>query len=201
VKYILKIINLKKLFLLFLDSLFQWELIENFFFAGNEGKLIFNDEEILKLSGDWFSYDKKKKYNNLASDFIIKTCLENENITLISIGIPTNIGNAIKKNNNIISKIKEIVIMGGGSYLTKSEEHKIGKYSLNPSDWDKKYIEKSPFELPKNEEEANNFLYEGKPIILFPNHNFSGDTLATKLIFSISNLNIRIIPHNVTSQF
>ena len=172
-----------------------------FFFAGNEGKLIFNDEEINKLSGDWFSYDKKKKYNNLASDFIIKTCLENENITLISIGIPTNIGNAIKKNNNIISKIKEIVIMGGGSYLTKSNEYKIGKYSLNPNDWDKNLNEKSPFELPKNEEEANNFLYEGKPIILFPNHNFSGDTLATKLIFSTSNLNIRIIPHNVTSQF
>ena len=42
---------------------------------------------------------------------------------------PWECGNDIKKNNKIISKIKEIVIMGGGSYLTKSQEHKIGKYS------------------------------------------------------------------------
>ena len=49
--------------------------------------------------------------------------------------------------------------MGGGSYLTKSQEHKIGKYSLNQNHWDKNSIEKSPFELTKNEEKANNFLY------------------------------------------
>ena len=85
--------------------------------------------------------------------------------------------------------------------MTKKQEYKIGKYSLKEEDWQKDYKEKSPFELPENAEEANNFLYEGKPIILFPNHNFSGDTLSTKKIFEEKNLKIRIIPHNVTSEF
>ena len=61
----------------------------NFFFAGNEGVGIFKDEkEILEILGNWFNYDKNIKYNNEASDFIIKMCNENNNLTLISIGIP-----------------------------------------------------------------------------------------------------------------
>lgn len=171
----------------------------NFFFAGNEGVGIFKDEnEILNIAGDWFKYDKNKIYKNDASDFIIKMCSENKDLTLISIGIPTNIGNALKINPKIAYQIKEIVIMGVGSYLTQLHKHKFIKYSLN---WDNKIEDDPPFELPKNEKEANNFLFEGKRTILFPNHNLSGDTLASKIIFDTKDLNIRIIPHYVTSQF
>ena len=172
----------------------------NFFFAGNEGIGIFkNEEEILKISGYWFK--EEKKYKNEASDFINNICLKNKDITLISIGIPTNIGNAIKKNPKIINNIKELIIMGGGSILTENNKNKFQKYSLNPKDWDNEIKIKPPFELPKEQNEGNNFLKEGKPIILFPNHNLSGDTLASKIIFETKDLNIRIIPHNVTSEF
>ncbi len=172
----------------------------NFFFAGNEGIGIFkNEEEILKISGYWFK--EEKKYKNEASDFINNICLKNKDITLISIGIPTNIGNAIKNNPKIINNIKELIIMGGGSILTENNKNKFQKYSLNPKDWDNEIKIKPPFELPKEQNEGNNFLKEGKPIILFPNHNLSGDTLASKIIFDTKDLNIRIIPHYVTSQF
>jgi len=171
----------------------------NFYFAGNEGIGIFkNEEEILKISGNWFD---DKNYKNEASDFINKISLQNKDIIIISIGIPTNIGNAIKKNPKISNQIKEIIIMGGGSILTKLNEDKFQKYSLNPNDWDKEIKIKPPFELPNDKNEIKNFLYEGKPIILFPNHNLSGDTLASKIIFETKDLNIRIIPHDVTSKF
>jgi len=173
-----------------------------FFFAGNEGVGIFKDEkEILEISGNWFNYDKNIKYNNEASDFIIKMCNENNNLTLISIGIPTNIGYAMKKNPKIALKIREVVIMGVGSFLTESNKDKFIKYSPNPKDWYNEINENPPFELPKNQNEGNEFLKEGKPTILFPNHNLSGDTLASKIIFATKDLKIRIIPHNVTSKF
>ncbi len=100
-------------------------------------------------------------------------CNENNNLTLISIGIPTNIGYAMKKNPKIALKIRELVRMGVGSFLTESNKDKFIKYSPNPKDWYNEINENPPFELPKNQNEGNEFLKEGKPTILFPNHNLS----------------------------
>ena len=43
-------------------------------------------------------------------------------------------------------------------------------------------------------------ITEGKNIVLFPNHNISGDTLATKFIFD-SNIRTKIVSHTVSSKF
>jgi len=97
---------------------------KNFFFGENEGVGIFKNEyEILNICGDWFNYDKNKEYKNEVSDFIIKMCNEYKNLTLILIGIPKNIGCAIKKDPNIINQINELVIIVG-SYLNQNYKNK-----------------------------------------------------------------------------
>ena len=43
-------------------------------------------------------------------------------------------------------------------------------------------------------------ILEGKNIILYPNHNISGDTIASKFLFD-SNIKTKIVSHSVSSQF
>ena len=66
-----------------------------------------------------------------AVDFIIETCLaaDNNSIFLVPTGPLTNIGLAIERAPAILSKIKEIILMGGalreGGNITPSAEFKI----------------------------------------------------------------------------
>lgn len=66
-----------------------------------------------------------------AVDFIIETCLaaDNNSIFLVATGPLTNIGLAIERAPNILSKIKEIILMGGalreGGNITPSAEFNI----------------------------------------------------------------------------
>jgi len=66
-----------------------------------------------------------------AVDFIIETCLaaDNNSIFLVTTGPLTNIGLAIERAPNILSKIKEIILMGGalreGGNITPSAEFNI----------------------------------------------------------------------------
>ena len=109
-----------------------------------------------------------------ASKFIVDQIKKYPNeIKIISIGIPTNIGLAIKNNPEIIPLIKEIVIMGCGSAVINYEK-----------------MDYNPITEIKN----------GNIISLYPNHNISGDSLATKIIFD-SNIPIKIVSHTVSSQF
>ena len=138
---------------------------------GHEG-LPFFKSSILKKSID-MKYILNQEQEN-ASKFIvdqIKKC-PNE-IKIISIGIPTNIGLAIKNNPEIIPLIKEIVIMGCGSAVKNYEK-----------------MDYNPITEIKN----------GNIISLYPNHNISGDSLATKIIFD-SNIPIKIVSHTVSSKF
>ena len=43
-------------------------------------------------------------------------------------------------------------------------------------------------------------ILEGKNIILYPNHNISGDTIASKFLFD-SNIKTKIVSHSVSSKF
>ena len=138
---------------------------------GHEG-LPFFKSSILKKSID-MKYILNQEQEN-ASKFIVDQIKKYPNeIKIISIGIPTNIGLAIKNNPEIIPLIKEIVIMGCGSAVINYEK-----------------MDYNPITEIKN----------GNIISLYPNHNISGDSLATKIIFD-SNIPIKIVSHTVSSKF
>lgn len=113
----------------------------------------------------------------------------------------TNIALAFKHHPEIIPKIQEIVVMGGGSFLTDSVHPLIGEYTTNPKQWDRIKIRPLMEDVPKNDESTLDFVCKGNKIHLFPNHNFSGDTLAAIYVFSNTNLPIKIICHSITSRF
>merc|ERR1719330_1190967 len=57
-----------------------------------------------------------------------------------------------------------------------------------------------PFALPTDPEEGIAWLSETtKPVVLFPNHNSSGDSLASCMLFDLR-CPISVIPHWVTAQ-
>ncbi|WP_235941305.1 nucleoside hydrolase [Paenibacillus puerhi] len=67
----------------------------------------------------------KASINRHAVDFLIDTLMESDgDITLVPIGPLTNIALAMRKEPRILSKIQEIVIMGGGTFgnITPSAE-------------------------------------------------------------------------------
>ena len=79
----------------------------------------------------------------------------------------------MKNAPEIIPLVKEIVIMGCGSAVQKG--HKFGY---------------DPIEEIKN----------GNIISLYPNHNISGDSLASKILFD-ANIPTKIVSHTVSSKF
>ena len=138
---------------------------------GHEGQPFFNSKELKENIKMEFIMNQEQEN---AANFITDQIKKNPNeIKIISIGIPTNIGLAIKNNPEIIPLIKEIIIMGCGSSVEERT-----KKDFNP------------IEQIKN----------GKIISLYPNHNISGDSLATKIIFD-SKIPIKIVSHTVSSKF
>lgn len=138
---------------------------------GHEGKPFF-DQSHLKKAINMKTMTKRQQEN--AAKFIVSTIKKYPNeVKIISIGIPTNIGLALKNNKEIIPLIKEIIIMGCGSVM---KEGKIKDYD------------------PINE------IKNGKMINLYPNHNVSGDTIASKILFD-SCIPTKIISHSVSSEF
>ena len=79
----------------------------------NHGEL---KDKVYKGATNYF-YDNKE--SNLASDKIIEIALKNELTTIIAIGAITNIAIAIRKNPNIINRIK-VVWLGGNSFLSEN---------------------------------------------------------------------------------
>ena len=138
---------------------------------GHEGLPFFETKE-LKRSLD-LNYIMNQEQEN-AAKFMIEQIKQYPNeVKIISIGIPTNIGLALKNAPEIIPLIKEIVIMGCGSEITEDKE-----------------MDYNPIEEIKN----------GKIISLYPNHNISGDSLASKILFE-SNVPTKIVSHTVSSKF
>lgn len=177
---------------------FQIGTHREIFLKGNEGKPFLSNEEIKDF------LDSKKWETNpqtAASDFISNTINSHpdKTIKIISIGIMTNIALAFKQHPEIVPKIQEIVVMGGGSVFTETKRPFICEYSENPNKWGKnpKAIE---FPLPENDQSVLNFVCKGQNIHLYPNHNFSGDTMAT--VYSLCDqIPMKIIPFSVTSHF
>eukprot|EP01084_Bolivina_argentea_P004110 7779_1 len=171
-----------------------------FYYAGNEGKgLNINKNEMESL---WTNINTTN-----AEDFIYKNlCKYPKQITIVSIGIPTNICNLINKYGKDIieSLIGHIVVMGGGNIITKSiKQHKqFGTKSANKRKRNLLDCNESMFPLPNNEKEGMQWIIDENNrnvIHLYPNHNLSGDTLASSIMFSLK-CPITLIPHHVTSQ-
>ena len=138
---------------------------------GHEG-MPFYDQSILKKAIDMKTITKREQEK--AAKFIVSTVKKYPNqVKIISIGIPTNIGLALKNNKDIIPLIKEIIIMGCGSFIVNDK----------PIGYD-------PITEIKN----------GHIINLYPNHNISGDTIASKILFD-SCIPTKIISHSVSSDF
>ena len=138
----------------------------------HEGAPFFELSELKKSLN--MNYIMNQEQDN-AAKFIIEQVKKYPNeVKIVSIGIPTNIGLALKNSPEIIPLIKEIVIMGCGSPLPD-----------------------------KNKNEDFDFIEEikkGKIISLYPNHNLSGDSLASKILFD-SNIPTKIVSHTVSSKF
>ena len=138
---------------------------------GHEGKP-FYDQSHLRKAINMKTITNRQQEN--ASKFIVSMVKKYPNqVKIISIGIPTNIGLALKNNKEIIPLIKEIIIMGCGSIVKEDKE-----------------LNYDPIETIKN----------GNLINLYPNHNVSGDTIASKILFD-SCIPTKIISHSVSSIF
>ena len=67
------------------------------------------------LDGYIFPKYKSNYIFEHATDFIIKTCLENDKVTILTCGPLTNVALAILKDKNILTHIDEIISMGGST--------------------------------------------------------------------------------------
>ncbi|KAH7820463.1 inosine-uridine preferring nucleoside hydrolase [Monocercomonoides exilis] len=152
----------------------------NFFITHREGTPILPTDFILKNGLN----EMASLEQNDAVEFM-KASFERSprEITLVSIGIPTNIGLLFTKYPSVIPLIKEVVIMGCGSMSS------IG----TGIDW-------HMFEPGLNDLLIQR-LISGNQIVFNPNHNVSGDTLASKILFGAKGLRIKIVPHHITAQF
>ena len=112
----------------------------------------------------------------------------------------TNIALSFKLHPEIIPKIKEMIVMGCGSFMTKECQHLIGQYSIEKKYWDKD-IKAIKEELPEDFEDVPNFISKGNLVHLYPNHNFSGDTMAAVYVFNQKQIPTKIICHSITSKF
>ena len=138
---------------------------------GHEGKPFFG-KKVLKNSLNLENI--KNREQEKAADFIASTIKKYpREVKIVSIGIPTNLGITLVKHKDIIPLIKEIVIMGCGDYYGIDQDEKT---------------------------KLMNSAKNGNRVNLFPNHNVSGDCLATKILFD-SGVKVKIISHLVTTKY
>ena len=133
-------------------------------------------------------------------------------VSVVAIGIPTNLGYVLKRHPDWDQHVAHVVIMGGGSTVTSKKVEAdrmpdvLGVYSPTPESWGPQgfgsSIDTPVYELPAPDGSVRRFLREGRrPIHLFPNHNTSGDTLASVWLFeSCRACPVSLIPHEITAQ-
>ena len=142
---------------------------------GNEGLPFFGKSDLTnQLKMGYIKNREQEKASEFIASMVKKYPGE---VKIISIGIPTNIGLALNKHKDIIPIIKEIVIMGCGDFIKNNKK-------INKNEYD----------------DIINEIKDGNKINLFPNHNISGDTLATKILFD-SGVKVKIVSHSVSSKY
>ncbi|KAH0790952.1 nucleoside hydrolase [Histomonas meleagridis] len=168
------------------------------FLSYKEGIGILSKKEIEEL-GNAENWGKGNQYE--ASEFIAKTVKEHPHeVTIASIGIPTNIALAIQNHPEIIPLIKEIVLMGCGHPITTGSGRMM-KYKKDKKDWANQETIEFPWGTPDQDTPIQKYIEEGHIIHFFPNHNISGDSMATSIIFSHPEIKCRILSSFVTHNF
>lgn len=88
----------------------------------------------------------KKKYEKMrAEDFIIKASKKyKDDLTLVCFGSLINLANAIKKDKNVVKRLKHILIMG--TTYNPEDETPYMEFNVNASPTSAKLVLSSPFE-------------------------------------------------------
>jgi inosine-uridine nucleoside N-ribohydrolase len=135
------------------------------FLPGTEGLPFFeNDRESVDRPSLWDSMPQTE-----AAEFLIEQVLGAPGeVTIVSIGIMTNIALAIQRSPCFAAAVHDIVVMDCGSPLDRAQ-------SGAPA------------------------AAAGKPIVICPNHNVSGDTMTSRLVFN-SGIPLKVISSMVTHQ-
>jgi len=166
------------------------------FLCGSEGLPFFSHKSIEEMM-DFTQWPSQVQTN--AANFIIATAMRYPKmVKIVSIGIPTNIGIALQKYPPLSDLLKEIVIMGGGSFVHSPDV--FFEYSTNHESWSSPKQINPPFGIPQKDQ-ISEWIMNGNIVHLFPNHNLSGDTLASKIMCSYPNLPLKIIHHDMTRNF
>lgn len=167
------------------------------FLQGHEGNgIALSAEEVERV---WKAND-----DDHAVEFLYHVLQQHpKEVTIVAIGMATNIGMLAHAHPDVGELIKHIVVMSGGSFLCsprwKAWDHITGE-------------EHPPWVLPPNDETAAAWLRAGMevngapsssevhPVTLLPNHNSSGDSLGSFLLFNTLRCPISIVPHGVTAM-
>ncbi len=88
----------------------------------------------------------RKKYENMrAEDFIIKASKKyKDDLTLVCFGSLINLANAIKKDKNVVKRLKHVLIMG--TTYNPEDETPYMEFNVNASPTSAKLVLSSPFE-------------------------------------------------------
>ncbi|MTI71919.1 MAG: nucleoside hydrolase [Firmicutes bacterium] len=81
------------------------------------------------MAGALKDIDYGKEEDKHAVDFIIDSCLNNKDITIILVGPMTNMALALKRKPEIAKNIKEIITMGG-AYNGKGNESLVSEFNV-----------------------------------------------------------------------
>eukprot|EP00768_Dysnectes_brevis_P005315 gnl/Dysnectes_brevis/3803_a4892_407.p1 GENE.gnl/Dysnectes_brevis/3803_a4892_407~~gnl/Dysnectes_brevis/3803_a4892_407.p1 ORF type:complete len:420 (-),score=83.58 gnl/Dysnectes_brevis/3803_a4892_407:87-1346(-) len=125
-----------------------------------------------------------------ASDALARLIIgADRHTTLVSIGIPTNLALAFDRHPTLPEAIHEVVVMGGGSIVTR--EVPCTRTAL-PAPC---------YGLPESSDAIPEWIAQGNPVLLYPNHNMSGDVEGSRRLFSHPTMRVRVVPHDVTRRF
>lgn len=119
-------------------------------------------------------------------------------VTIIAIGMATNVAVCARAHEDFEGLVGQIYVMMSGEPVTERDFAR-WRAAGNPF-LESGHPEVPRLALPQDKEEAFRWLVDsGLPVTLKPNHNVSGDTLASCMLFGLR-CPISVIPHWVTAQ-
>lgn len=160
----------------------------SFRLSGNEGSPL--------LPREFIASNGVREMNELeqfeASEFMFEVAKAfPHEITIVSIGAPTNIGLLLKNHPECCTLLKEVVIMGLGDLISDADAG---------GERGERFAKKRDSQSAADQQLFDG-LIRGMPTHLSPNHNVSMDVLATQLLFGAKGLRVKIVPARISSQF
>eukprot|EP00939_MAST-03C_sp_MAST-3C-sp1_P000081 g81.t1 len=171
-----------------------------FFHFGNEGCGLRLEKK--RREELWKPQETKRL---AAANFIYRTLKRVPGeVAIVSIGMATNIALAAKVYGDSFDGLaSHITIMQGGSVLTKTSKNAPKATDLP---WtgglpDSFAEAKAWMRWTRDAKTATGASVPCRPVVLYPNHNVSGDTLASCMLYDlVKKTPIYVLPHYVTAQ-